>query len=188
MPGAGGAARCGFAAQLPDLRPATRHVPWGVSLRSVANGRSGAATRRALLGRAGCRQYAGVGKGLAEDRIASSFRQPLMPEDTNANPVTVAVLAGALLVISGRNGQADPPRPSSPSGRYSPGRATPPLQPVGPAHRRPAGGASAAAAAGQPTPVCRQKPRGREVIWVDAILLLLVVVGVFVAAYLDRSR
>jgi len=121
-------------------------------------------------------------------RIASSFRQPLIPEDSNANPITVAVLAGALLVISGRNGQADPPRPSSPSGRYSPGRDTPPLQPVGPAHRRPAGGASAAPAAGEPTPVCRQKPRGREVIWVDAILLLLVVVGVFVAAYLNRSR
>ena len=26
-------------------------------------------------------------------RIASSFGQPLMPEDTNANPIAVAVLA-----------------------------------------------------------------------------------------------
>ena len=27
MPDAGGAPRCGFVAQFPDLRPATRHVP-----------------------------------------------------------------------------------------------------------------------------------------------------------------
>jgi hypothetical protein len=70
MPGAGRGAPLRVRRPAPGspTRDPSCAVPWWVSLRSVANGRSGAATRRALLGRAGCRQYGGVGKGLAEDR------------------------------------------------------------------------------------------------------------------------